>query len=111
MQWGIHLSLDDIAWADVTTSSQAHQRNNPFPQNVTVAIRRAGHILPPASKSSTLRLPPMNKTAEVLLTVLALVGLFCASTKNAPIKLSTQHSVVVADGSAPMPICRRKRCF
>jgi hypothetical protein len=52
----------------------------------------------------------MNKTAEVLLTVLALVGLICAS-KNAPIKLSTQHSVVVADGSDPMPICRRKRCF
>jgi hypothetical protein len=38
--------------------------------------------------------------------------LFCAfSSENAPINLSTQHSVVVADGSAPMPICRRKRCF
>jgi hypothetical protein len=54
----------------------------------------------------------MNKIAEVLLTALALVGLFCAfSSENAPIHLSTQHSVVVADGSAPMPICRRKRCF
>jgi hypothetical protein len=53
----------------------------------------------------------MNKTVEVLLTVLALVGLFCAVPKSAPIKLSTQHSVVVADGSDPMPIYRRKRCF
>lgn len=54
----------------------------------------------------------MNKVVEALLTVLALVGLFCALPNNAP----TNHTIraqptVVADGSDPMPICRGKRCF
>jgi len=53
----------------------------------------------------------MNKTVEVMLTVLALVGLFCAVPKSPPLSTSTQHSIVVADGSDPMPICRKKRCF
>ncbi len=52
----------------------------------------------------------MNKIVEVLLTVLALVGLFCAAQMNTP-NVATQHSIVVADGSDPMPICRNaKRC-
>ena len=54
----------------------------------------------------------MNKIIEVLLTVLALVGLFCAVTNSAPLNTATQQTVVVADGSDPMPICRTaKRCF
>jgi hypothetical protein len=53
----------------------------------------------------------MNKTAEILLTALALVGLFCAIPKTAPANIPTQHTVVVADGSDPMPICRRRTCF
>jgi len=55
----------------------------------------------------------MNKVIEVLLTVLALVGLFCALPKNAPasVEMRTQRTVVVADGSDPMPICRGRRCF
>jgi hypothetical protein len=53
----------------------------------------------------------MNKTVEIVLTVLALVGLFCAIPKTAPANIGTQNTVVVADGSAPMPICRLKRCF
>ena len=53
----------------------------------------------------------MNKTVEVVLTVLALVGLFCAIPKNAPANVPTRNTVMVADGSAPMPICRLKRCF
>jgi hypothetical protein len=55
----------------------------------------------------------MNKLVEFLLTVLALVGLFCALPKNAPANttIQTQHAVVVADGSDPMPLCRGKRCF
>jgi hypothetical protein len=55
----------------------------------------------------------MNKLVEFLLTVLALVGLFCALPKSAPANtaIGTQHAVVVADGSDPMPICRGKRCF
>ena len=55
----------------------------------------------------------MNRLVEFLLTVLALVGLFCAFPKSAPANtaIRTQHAVVVADGSDPMPICRGKRCF
>ena len=53
----------------------------------------------------------MNKVVEVVLTVLALVGLFCALPKSAPANITTQHTVVVADGSDPMPICRARRCF
>ena len=55
----------------------------------------------------------MNKIVESVLTVLALVGLFCALPKNAPANtvIRTQNAVVVADGSDPMPICRGKRCF
>lgn len=55
----------------------------------------------------------MNKTVEVLLTALALVGLFCSIPKSAPANMAVQaqHTVIVADGSDPMPICRGKRCF
>jgi hypothetical protein len=54
----------------------------------------------------------MNKLVEVMLTVLALVGLFCAVPKSAPVNIASQHSVVVADGSDPMPICRdKRRCY
>jgi hypothetical protein len=55
----------------------------------------------------------MNKTVEVVLTALALVGLFCAIPKDAPANISvrSQTNVIVADGSDPMPICRGKRCF
>ena len=53
----------------------------------------------------------MNKIVEVMLTVLALIGLFCAVTKSAPANVATQHTVIVADGSDPMPICRMRRCF
>jgi hypothetical protein len=53
----------------------------------------------------------MNKVVEVVLTVLALVGLFCAVEKSAPANIAKQHAVVVADGSDPMPICRKRRCF
>ena len=55
----------------------------------------------------------MNKIVEFVLTVLALVGLFCALPKSAPATTAVraQHAVIVADGSDPMPICRGKRCF
>ncbi len=53
----------------------------------------------------------MNRLVEVVLTVLALVGLFCAVSRTAPINIATQHTVVVADGSDPMPICRKRSCF
>jgi hypothetical protein len=56
----------------------------------------------------------MNKVTEVLLTVVALVGLYCAITtgNSRPVNsvIRTQQAVVVADGSDPMPFCRGKQC-
>jgi hypothetical protein len=56
----------------------------------------------------------MNKVMEVLLTVVALVGLYCAVATNdlrsAHSAVRAQQAVVVADGSDPMPFCRGKNC-
>jgi hypothetical protein len=56
----------------------------------------------------------MNKVMEVMLTVVALLGLYCAiATSNSrPINsaVRAQQAVVVADGSDPMPFCRGKNC-
>jgi hypothetical protein len=54
----------------------------------------------------------MNRVVEVLLTALALAGLFCAIPKAAPSNVTVRaQQTIVADGTDPMPICRRKRCF
>jgi len=53
----------------------------------------------------------MNKVIEVLLTVLALVGLFCALPTSTPSRTEVRAQTVMADGSDPMPICRYKRCW
>jgi hypothetical protein len=56
----------------------------------------------------------MNKVLEVLLTVVALAGLYSAiQTNNSPPRNSAiraEQAVVVADGSDPMPLCRLKGC-
>jgi hypothetical protein len=56
----------------------------------------------------------MNKALEVLLTVVALAGLYGATlTSASPPGNSAsraQPAVVVADGSDPMPLCRGKGC-
>ena len=56
----------------------------------------------------------MNKVMEVLLTVVALVGLYCAikTSNSRPVHsvVRAQQAVVVADGSDPMPLCRGKNC-
>lgn len=56
----------------------------------------------------------MNKTAEIVLIALALAGMYCAIPKNsAPIDKSligAEQTVMVADGSDPMPTCRGKVC-
>src|SRR5579883_1259509 len=64
-------------------------------------------------RNQPLRSPRMNKVLEVLLSAFALVGLFCAVTNRAPTNptIRAKQAVVVADGTAPMPICRGKRCF
>jgi hypothetical protein len=56
----------------------------------------------------------MNKVMEVLLTVVALAGLYSAiQTTNSPpgnSVIRAEQAVVVADGSDPMPLCRFKHC-
>ena len=64
-------------------------------------------------KSDALEAPPMNKTVEILLTALALGGLYCTipkpTTPRDPV-IGTEQTVIVADGSDPMPLCRKRRC-
>jgi hypothetical protein len=56
----------------------------------------------------------MNKAPEVLLTVVALAGLYSAIlTSASPPGNSAnraEQAVVVADGSDPMPLCRPIQC-
>jgi hypothetical protein len=55
----------------------------------------------------------MNKAIEILLTALALGGLYCAipkaSSPGDPV-MRTAQTVIVADGSDPMPLCRARGC-
>jgi hypothetical protein len=56
----------------------------------------------------------MNKVLEVLLTIVALVGLYSAisTSTSRPINAAVraEQALVVADGSDPMPLCRAKGC-
>ena len=57
----------------------------------------------------------MNKVLEVVLTVVALAGLYSAiQTNTSPPDNSAiraeQAVVIIADGSDPMPLCRAKSC-
>jgi len=56
----------------------------------------------------------MNKLVEVVLTVLALAGMYCAMPKPAApgvnLTVRAGHEVLIADGSDPMPLCRGRRC-
>ncbi len=56
----------------------------------------------------------MNKLVEVVLTALALIGLYCAIPQSvAPVdshSVRSTQGVLIADGSDPMPLCRGKRC-
>ena len=56
----------------------------------------------------------MNKLLEVLLTVVALAGLYSAIQTNISppgnSAVRAEQAVVVADGSDPMPLCRAKSC-
>jgi hypothetical protein len=57
----------------------------------------------------------MNKAVEVLLTVLALAGLYCAIPTTKTVVpgesvVRAQQEVVIADGSDPMPLCRARHC-
>ena len=56
----------------------------------------------------------MNKILEVLLTVVALAGLYSAIpasiSRPGTSAIRAEQAVVVADGSDPMPLCRNRRC-
>jgi hypothetical protein len=56
----------------------------------------------------------MNRTLEVLLTIVALSGLYSAMSNNisrpGSAGVRMQQAVVVADGTDPMPLCRRRNC-
>ena len=56
----------------------------------------------------------MKRTVEIVLTALALAGMYCAIPRNsAPAGNSgirAEQTVLVADGSDPMPTCRGKVC-
>ena len=60
----------------------------------------------------------MNKALEVLLTVVALAGLYCAMPKQSSQQASQpggpaigqEQAVVIADGTDPMPLCRKRYC-
>ncbi len=56
----------------------------------------------------------MNKILEVLLTVVALAGLYSAipngSTQPSSPRVRADQAVVIADGTDPMPLCWRKTC-
>lgn len=82
-----------------------------FPQ---MHVSASGHILPPGVKFTPRRPSPMKRTLEVLLTTIALAGMYCAVPKSSSqvgsSGLQAEHVVLVADGSDPMPFCRGKAC-
>ena len=55
----------------------------------------------------------MNKVVEILLTVVALAALYCAiptSVSPSANSVRADQAVLVADGSDPMPLCRKVAC-
>ena len=97
---------------DVDSSSfPACERKFLFHRTSQVRAKPQRHILRPHQNPAN-EAPPMNKAVEALVTVLALVGLFCALPSSKPATTTIRaQTVVVADGSDPMPICRAKRCW
>jgi len=56
----------------------------------------------------------MNKSIEILLTALALAGMYCAipkSTAPGGPGVRAEQSVILADGTDPMPLCRARGCY
>lgn len=56
----------------------------------------------------------MKRTLEILLAGVALAGVYSSiPSSKAPVDsavLGTQQTVLVADGSDPMPVCRGRTC-
>ena len=56
----------------------------------------------------------MKRIVEIVLTAVALAGMYCAIPKSfAPVDnsgIGAEQVVLVADGSDPMPLCRGRVC-
>jgi hypothetical protein len=56
----------------------------------------------------------MNKAMEIVLTVVALAGLYSAFPASAVrpgnSAVRAEQTVLIADGSDPMPLCRGRNC-
>jgi hypothetical protein len=56
----------------------------------------------------------MNKVLEIVLIAVALAGLYSAmpliNSRPGDSVVRAEETVVVADGSDPMPLCRGKHC-
>jgi hypothetical protein len=56
----------------------------------------------------------MNKVLQIVLTAVALAGLYSAiptiNSRPGDSVVRAEETVVVADGSDPMPLCRGKNC-
>jgi len=56
----------------------------------------------------------MNRILEVLLTVVALAGLYSAipasNARPGNSAVRAEQTMLVADGSDPMPLCRARLC-
>jgi hypothetical protein len=119
------LLVPTIRFAPSTIGQTISRRPAPTARSTVIVKKRqlstgvgvheasTGHILRHAQKYAQGD-SPMNKALEVLLTVVALAGLYSAIlTSASPPDNSAnrvQQAVVVADGSDPMPLCRGKGC-
>lgn len=56
----------------------------------------------------------MNKVLQIVLTAVALAGLYSAiapiNSQPGDSVVRAEQTVVIADGSDPMPLCRGKHC-
>jgi hypothetical protein len=89
--------------------SLRHPKICNYPQIVT-AHGSAGGIYFAPREICASEYSPMNKTVEIVLTALTVAGMYCAMPKGvAPVGnpvIQTQQSVLMADGSDPIPFCR-----
>jgi hypothetical protein len=88
-------------------------RNDIYPQVSPLTKHRLGIYFARAEVCAK-ETPPMSKVIEVLLTVVALAGLYSAIPASIPppgnSAIRAEQAVVVADGSDPMPLCRARVC-
>jgi hypothetical protein len=94
-------------------SNPSHLGISSYPQG-GFAHFSGGAYTSPGRESCAQETSPMKRTLEILLTGLALAGMYCAIPKSAaPVGntvIGNEQLVLVADGSDPMPVCRGRTC-